>query len=159
MITREKLYALVWKIPGTEAATQVGVSDVYLAHICRALGVPRPPRGYWRKLTRGYAVPVPALPPAGPATRLTWEPGDALGFVRRRRSSVWTYSTSVAEEWNMSSDEPRGGVSFCSPKSEFLCIYLPYQPVTLTEAMQDINRVVYLFEGMRFIQNKTEADL
>ncbi|TBB67060.1 hypothetical protein ELH42_13225 [Rhizobium ruizarguesonis] len=87
MITREDLYALVWSLPGTEVAVILDIKDPYLCHICRALEVPRPSRGYWRKLKRGYAVPVPTLPPAGPAARQTWERGDPIGFVRRRKTA------------------------------------------------------------------------
>lgn len=84
MITRTELYSLVWSVPGIGAAARLGVSDSYLGHICRALDVPRPPPGHWRKRATGCATAAPALPAAGPGTRQAWTKGDAIGFARRR---------------------------------------------------------------------------
>ncbi|MFC5755857.1 hypothetical protein [Rhizobium sp. GCM10022189] len=84
-ITRDDLYALVWSVPGVEAAARLKISDSYLGHVCRALEVPKPSRGYWRNHETGNAGPVPELPAAGPGTRQSWKKGDAIGFARRRK--------------------------------------------------------------------------
>ena len=46
---RKQLYQEVWEAPVRDVAKRYGVSDVYLARICRALSVPLPGRGYWAK--------------------------------------------------------------------------------------------------------------
>lgn len=84
-ITREALYALVWSVRGVEAAARLEITDSYLVHVCRALEVPKPSRGYWRSYDTNNAGPVPELPAAGPGTRQSWKEGDAIGFVRRRK--------------------------------------------------------------------------
>ncbi|MDL2410830.1 hypothetical protein PY650_35920 [Rhizobium calliandrae] len=84
-ITRDELYALVWSVPGVEAATRLKITDSYLGHVCRALEVPKPSRGYWRSRDTDNAGAVPELPAAGPGTRRSWKKGDAIGFARRRR--------------------------------------------------------------------------
>lgn len=77
MITREELYQLVWKKPGTTCAAELGVSDVYLGRVCKALGVPRPPVGYWQKLRVGRAPPPPPLPSAAPEAPRAWDKAAA----------------------------------------------------------------------------------
>ncbi len=62
--TREKLYEEVWARPVIQVAKDVGVSDVALAKICRKLGVPVPPRGYWARVAAGYPRKRRPLPPA-----------------------------------------------------------------------------------------------
>lgn len=71
-MTREELYDLVWSVPGTKAAQQLSVSDVYLAKICIALDVPRPPRGHWAKVAVGKVPFKPALPAASPLRPNSW---------------------------------------------------------------------------------------
>jgi hypothetical protein len=77
MITREELYELVWSIPGARLAKRIGVSDVYIARVCRKLGVPRPPRGYWRKRAVGATPPTPPLPQWEPGNDRVWSKGKA----------------------------------------------------------------------------------
>ncbi len=84
-ITRDALYALVWSVPGVEAAARLKVSDSYLGYVCTALEVPKPSRGYWRSHDTNNAGPVPELPAAGPGTPQSWTTGDAIGFARRRK--------------------------------------------------------------------------
>src|SRR5471032_1051235 len=62
-LTREELYGLVWSTPATKLAKQFGVSDVAIFKRCQKLGVPRPERGYWRRLEFGKAAAKPELPP------------------------------------------------------------------------------------------------
>ncbi|OGA61662.1 MAG: hypothetical protein A3G81_07475 [Betaproteobacteria bacterium RIFCSPLOWO2_12_FULL_65_14] len=59
---RAKLYQEVWTEPVTKVAKSYGVSDVALRKICRKLGVPMPPLGYWMKLAAGKKIPAPPLP-------------------------------------------------------------------------------------------------
>lgn len=79
MVTREKLYALVWSEPMIRAAERYDVSGPYLARVCTLLNVPRPPRGHWQKLAVGKAAPQEALPEAFPGDQVSWnEKGRAL---------------------------------------------------------------------------------
>jgi hypothetical protein len=100
MVKREELYALVWSEPMTKVAKRYEVTSSYLARVCSALNVPRPPRGYWAKLAVGRAPQAEGLPEARPADQLTWNekggplqaprPLSAKREVRRRsgRSAV-----------------------------------------------------------------------
>src|SRR5215207_6490070 len=75
-VTREELYALVWSKPATRIAAEFGISDVVLGKICRTLDVPKPPPGYWRKVTAGQQVSKSPLPRArkGQQTTITIRP-------------------------------------------------------------------------------------
>jgi hypothetical protein len=63
---RADLYEKVWSQPMRILAQQYGVSDVYLARVCRLLRVPLPGLGYWAKKSAGKAMkkrpPLPSLP-------------------------------------------------------------------------------------------------
>jgi len=59
---RDKLYEQVWGEPMRAVAKSYGVSDSYLARICRELGVPLPGRGYWAKVRAGKAPRKLKLP-------------------------------------------------------------------------------------------------
>lgn len=61
-ITRERLFELVWSMPATEVARELGVSDVMVAKLCKSLQVPKPPRGYWARRAAGRAPRRPPLP-------------------------------------------------------------------------------------------------
>ncbi len=76
MINREELYAIVWSVPGTVAARRLGVSDSYLTRICKALDVPRPPRGWWAKSAAGCAPAPPPLAPAKTGFPDRWAKGE-----------------------------------------------------------------------------------
>src|SRR6266849_3762714 len=60
---RGELYEQVWAEPMTTVAARFGVSSVALGKMCRKLGVPAPPRGYWAKRKFGHAPRPPPLPP------------------------------------------------------------------------------------------------
>lgn len=51
--TREELEALVWSMPTVKVAEILGISDVAVAKRCKKLGIDKPPRGYWAKMTAG----------------------------------------------------------------------------------------------------------
>jgi hypothetical protein len=61
---RNVLYEEIWAEPMRTVAERYGVSDVWLAKVCRQLRVPVPGRGYWAKRAAGKAperTPLPAL--------------------------------------------------------------------------------------------------
>lgn len=51
--TRDELYEEVWSKPMLTLAREYGISDVGLAKICKKMEIPRPERGYWRKIEVG----------------------------------------------------------------------------------------------------------
>jgi hypothetical protein len=64
-VSREVLYEEVWTDAVTVVAPRYGLSDVGLVKICKKLGIPVPPRGYWAKVKAGRPtrkLPLPALP-------------------------------------------------------------------------------------------------
>jgi hypothetical protein len=65
---REELYELVWSEPMVRLATRFALTDVALAKTCKRMGIPVPPRGYWRRKETGYRVGRPTLPPLKPGT-------------------------------------------------------------------------------------------
>lgn len=78
VITREKLYELVWSTPMIKVAERFEVSGSYLARVCTQLRVPRPERGYWAKLAVGKAPQRPALPEPLPGDPVVWSRTDEL---------------------------------------------------------------------------------
>jgi ankyrin repeat protein len=66
---RAELYEKVWSKPMRVLAQQYGVSDVYLARVCRLLRIPLPGLGYWAKKSAGKTTkkrpPLPPLPDGG----------------------------------------------------------------------------------------------
>lgn len=61
------IYCRVWERPARMVAREFGISGTRLKKICKELGVPTPPRGYWAKIEAGKAVMRAPLPDA--ATR------------------------------------------------------------------------------------------
>lgn len=61
-LDRDILFDLVWTYPTVKVADILGVSDVAIGKRCKKLNVPKPPRGYWRKLERGFEVQKSTLP-------------------------------------------------------------------------------------------------
>ena len=64
-VSREALYEEVWTDAVTVVAPRYGLSDVGLVQICKKLGIPVAPRGYWAKVKAGRLtrkVPLPSLP-------------------------------------------------------------------------------------------------
>jgi hypothetical protein len=70
---RDELYDQVWKDPVRTVARSYGISDVWLAKICRKLSVPLPGRGYWARKRAGWDPKCVPLPPIteGKPTDLT----------------------------------------------------------------------------------------
>ena len=59
---RDELYERVWAAPISQIAKEENISDRGLAKICKKLDVPRPPRGYWAKVTAGKKPKKKRLP-------------------------------------------------------------------------------------------------
>lgn len=62
-LTREELYQRIWSMPTQQLAAEFGISDVALGKICRKFNIPKPQRGYWRRLEVGYKARLRPLPP------------------------------------------------------------------------------------------------
>lgn len=62
MITRQKLFDLVWSEPVTKVSKVLGLSDRRLGKLCTRYDIPVPPRGYWARRAAGYKPTTPALP-------------------------------------------------------------------------------------------------
>jgi len=90
-VTRDDLYDQVWSTPMSRLAERYDVSGSYLARVCEALNVPRPPVGYWQKKEVGKAPPQPVLPPTQPGDQVVWSKNKPIvrpsGAVRQSRSS------------------------------------------------------------------------
>ena len=53
--SKEELEKLVWGMPTSQLAKQLGVSDKAIDKRCKKLGIDKPPRGYWAKLKANQA--------------------------------------------------------------------------------------------------------
>ena len=91
-LTRQELFEIVWQEPMLRIAEKIGVSSSYMARICTALRVPRPPRGYWSKLEYGQSPSRPPLPPAEPGDATIWRRGHPLEY-----SQPLDFKTSLPE--------------------------------------------------------------
>jgi len=47
--SKENLTKMVWEKPTSSIAKELGVTDSAIGKKCKALGIPKPPRGYWAK--------------------------------------------------------------------------------------------------------------
>lgn len=85
-LTREELFARVWREPLSAVAAQLGLSPSGLAKICDRIAIPYPTRGHWAKAKAGRAPPPPPLPPTpeGVGEGLHIAPGQP---VARRAAS------------------------------------------------------------------------
>lgn len=67
--TRAELYDLVWSRPRTALAKDLGISDVAIGKHCALANVPKPPVGYWAKLSAGGKTVRSPLPLRLPGQR------------------------------------------------------------------------------------------
>ena len=67
-ITRDELYAAVWRTPVAELATAWGVSVAAIQRACARLNIPRPGPGHWPLVRRGWEMERTPLPPAASTT-------------------------------------------------------------------------------------------
>ena len=85
-VSREALYEAVWTDAVTLVAPRYGLSDVGLVKICKKLGIPVPPRGYWAKIKAGrptHKLQLPSLT-AGARGSGALEAARRLGSSGRR---------------------------------------------------------------------------
>jgi hypothetical protein len=47
--SKDELEKMIWEIPTSQLAHQLGVSDVAISKWCKSYGISKPPRGYWAK--------------------------------------------------------------------------------------------------------------
>jgi len=82
---RTELYEQVWKEPLQKVARRYGISDVWLAKICRKLSVTRPARGYWIQKRNGWDPKQLPLEPVsdGKPTELTVPRRRQMAFLGR----------------------------------------------------------------------------
>jgi hypothetical protein len=82
---RAELYDQVWKDPVRSVARSYGISDVWLAKLCRKLSVPLPGRGYWARKRAGWeAKQVPLSPiPEGKPSEITVPRRRQQAFLRQ----------------------------------------------------------------------------
>jgi hypothetical protein len=61
-VVRGDIYQRIWDRPAQTVARELGISGTRLKKICKELGVPTPPRGYWAKIEAGRTVMRAPLP-------------------------------------------------------------------------------------------------
>lgn len=72
-LSREALYIKVWETPAVKLTKEFGVSDVAITKMCRRLEIPKPPKGYWRRIETGSKKTIPPLPkPSEKAQNGVW---------------------------------------------------------------------------------------
>jgi hypothetical protein len=62
VITREKLYDLVWENPLSKLAKKYNLSDNGLRKVCKKLDIPLPKNGHWQKIQFNKKVIIEKLP-------------------------------------------------------------------------------------------------
>jgi len=99
-MTRTELYEAVWSQPVATVATSLGISDSGLATVCKRFEIPRPPRGYWRRVKTGQILDRPPLPKPGsnPEVPLTIDGARALGVSTPRATALGELSPSSITE-------------------------------------------------------------
>lgn len=72
----------------TACATEYGVSGSYLAWVCTALNVPRPPVGHWQKNAVGKDRPRPPLPEVLSGDQAVWSRAMPLAKLTPRPAAA-----------------------------------------------------------------------
>ena len=62
VLSRTRLYELVWLKPIRTLAQEFGISDVALGKWCQKMDIPRPGVGYWQRIAAGKKIRRPKLP-------------------------------------------------------------------------------------------------
>lgn len=62
ILSRRRLFELVWSTPMTQLARQFGVPPRHLARACDRHDIPRPHPGHWQKLAYGKRLRSAELP-------------------------------------------------------------------------------------------------
>lgn len=162
-ISREDLYEQVWATPVNQLANEFGVSGSYLARVCEALNVPRPPVGYWQKKAVGKAEPRPDLPPSLLGDQVTWSKNEALAAPVKKAPQPPSVHTGTSEaKFARTRCHPLlQGVekNFCKTrkfnKGEFLKPYKYLLPdivtseASLDQALEIANKIYNAFEDRK----------
>jgi len=85
VLERLVLFDDVWARPCTQIAAGLGISSSALKRICIAMNIPTPPVGHWAQVQFGKAMKKPALPKAGPETKLKWQVDMGNSLSQRSR--------------------------------------------------------------------------
>lgn len=85
-VSREWLYDLVWRIPASEVAQQLGVSSSRLHHACKTMEIACPSDGYWMKKNAGKLQPKPKLLNEETGIPSRWK-GQDCGTLYCKRSN------------------------------------------------------------------------
>lgn len=106
VLQRSALFDDVWSRPCTQIAAGLGISSSALKRICKAMEIPTPPVGHWAQVPFGKAMKKPALPKAGPETKLKWQVDLANSLSQKRRklpkpdpTGARMDAEEAAEEW------------------------------------------------------------
>src|SRR5262245_42256532 len=62
ILSRRRLFDMVWAKPMTQLAHDLGVTAKHLARACDRHDIPRPRPGHWQKLAHGQVPPMVELP-------------------------------------------------------------------------------------------------
>jgi hypothetical protein len=57
-----EIYNYVWTTPLSKLAIDWNVNPTQLARLCDKHSIPRPPNGYWIKISLGQSLPKPEIP-------------------------------------------------------------------------------------------------
>jgi len=91
-LTRQQLYLLLWSRPLEDVAKLLGLSLVTVAKRCKQFNVPRPERGYWRKVETGRPAQPATLDMPEQDTELPLEinvdPAILMQLVEQARASL-----------------------------------------------------------------------
>ena len=111
---RETLYKEVWEAPVVEVAKRYKVSDVAIHKVCKALDIPKPPPGYWAKLSAGKPVTIIPLPKSnkpslktGIQTGMTYQPAIEKETLAHLADEDCSIILSVAAQIILPSDNER----------------------------------------------------
>jgi hypothetical protein len=113
LLSRKKLYDLVWSEPMRNLSTRFGISDVAPKKTCARAIIPTPDRGYWAKKESGketFQAVLPMRPPGmddevsiasrGNVSHRYWNNEEILGFVGappQFAEAIETVRTRIAE--------------------------------------------------------------
>ena len=80
---RTQLYKEVWERPIKDVAKKYHVSDKTIRKVCKSLGIPTPPIGYWSKVRSGTKVKRPPLPKGNYPNEISGKRNKELSFTEK----------------------------------------------------------------------------
>lgn len=108
---RTQLYNEIWKNPITEVAKKYHVSDKAIHKVCKSLGIPTPPAGYWSKIRSGSKVKKTPLPKGN-------YPTEKRG-MRNRQWITPEKGSSIEERLNFLNEEDLSTILSIADQIEF----------------------------------------